>query len=284
VSSPLDKADKEARTLAHLLEIARRAAAIVLEVYATDFDVEYKAQDDPVTRADKAANAYLTAALAEAWPGVPIVAEESDPASFAGFAAAPAVFFVDPLDGTREFVQRNGEFAVMIGWAEAGLATLGVIVFPALNRAFVGGARTGAYEVAPDGSRRKIRASGCTNLADARLVVSRSHRSPELDRAVRALGVRETRQVGSAGVKAAMVACGEADLFAHPTRAGKLWDACAPDALVTAAGGRYRDAHGTPIPYAADQELGLERGVLAAAPAIFDEALARLGLGPGSPA
>jgi 3'-phosphoadenosine 5'-phosphosulfate (PAPS) 3'-phosphatase len=155
---------------------------------------------------------------------------------------------------------------------------LGVIVFPAHNRAFTGGLRAGAFEVAPDGARRKIAVSGCTSLADARLVVSRSHRSAELERAVRALGTREVRPLGSAGVKSAVVACGEADLYAHPTRAGKLWDACAADAIVTAAGGRYTDACGAPIPYATE-DLDLARGIVAGPVAICDEALARLAKG-----
>jgi 3'(2'), 5'-bisphosphate nucleotidase len=142
-------------------------------VYAAPFDVEYKAKDDPVTRADKEANALLVDRLSRAFPGMPIVAEESDPASYAGFGAAAAAWFVDPLDGTREFVARNGEFAVMLGLAERGRATVGVIVAPAWNRAFVGVVGEGAWEVATDGALTPIHVTTRSSLAGASFVVSR---------------------------------------------------------------------------------------------------------------
>lgn len=98
-----------------LLAVARSAAEVILAVYDRPFDVQLKRAREPVTAADRRANALICAALAERFPGVPIVAEESDPETFGGFHAAPRVLFVDPLDGTREFVAHNGEFAVMIG-------------------------------------------------------------------------------------------------------------------------------------------------------------------------
>src|SRR5580693_2902193 len=100
-------------------------------VYAAEFDVEFKSKNDPVTRADREANALLCDRLGRAFPGVPVVAEESDPSAYANFEKSEEVWFVDPLDGTREFVAHNGEFAVMIGLAEHGRATVGVIVAPA---------------------------------------------------------------------------------------------------------------------------------------------------------
>ena len=90
--------------LARVLGIARQASEVIMEVYGAPFVVDYKEKDDPVTRGDREANALICAALLEAYPGVPIVAEESDPSTYAGYASAPAAWFVDPLDGTREFV------------------------------------------------------------------------------------------------------------------------------------------------------------------------------------
>ena len=142
-----------------VLAAAREASELVMRVYATPFDVAYKSKDDPVTRADHESNALLCDRLSRAFPGLPIVAEESDPSTYAGFASAEAVWFVDPLDGTREFVARNGEFAVMIGLAERGRATLGVITAPAWGRAFVGVVGDGAWEVAADGTRTPIHVS-----------------------------------------------------------------------------------------------------------------------------
>ena len=121
-----------------LLEIAREAAAIINQVYAAPFEVEYKTPRDPVTLADRRANDHICTRLEAAFPGVPIVAEESDPASFADFRAATRVFFVDPLDGTREFVKRNGEFVVMIGLLDGDRPEAGVIHAPATGESWLG--------------------------------------------------------------------------------------------------------------------------------------------------
>jgi 3'(2'), 5'-bisphosphate nucleotidase len=271
------------RERASLLEVvlgtARRASALIMQVYAAPFDVDFKGADDPVTRADREANALICAALARDCPGVPIVAEESDPSAYAGYASAPAAWFVDPLDGTREFVAKNGEFAVMIGLAEGGRPTLGVIVCPAFGRAFVGSSGVGAYEVALDGSRAPIHVSGAKALGEARLLMSRSRGSMALEELAARLGFAEVKRCGSAGVKATRIAAGEAEVYAQPGRAGALWDACAPEALVTAAGGAVTDARGTIIDYAAG-ELPNHHGFVATNahlhPAVLD-LLARFG-------
>jgi 3'(2'), 5'-bisphosphate nucleotidase len=249
-----------ATALDRVLGIAREAGAGIMRVYAAGFEVEYKAKDDPVTRADREANALICAELARAYAGVPIVAEESDGASYAGFSKSPCAWFVDPLDGTRDFVARNGEFAVMIGLAEAGRAVLGVLVLPAMGRAFVGAEGVGAFEVAANGARSPIRVSPRTELRGARVLVSRSRRVPEADEKLAALGLL-VEPCGSAGVKGALVACGEADLYVTPGNAGKLWDSCAPEAIVRAAGGEWRSAFGEPYDYARER-LANDRGIV----------------------
>jgi 3'(2'), 5'-bisphosphate nucleotidase len=253
-----------AQALDRVLGIAREAAAGIARVYAGAFDVEYKGPRDPVTCADREANALICAELARAYPDVPIVAEESDPSTYAGFSAAPAAWFVDPLDGTREFVARNGEFAVMIGLAEAGRAVLGVLVLPALERAFVGAEGIGSFEVAHGGGRTRVNVTAKKELRGARVVVSRSHLSPQAQARIAELGLVVV-PCGSSGVKAAKVACGEADLYAQPGPAGKLWDGCAPEAVVRGAGGVWTDARGDAWDYARE-ELSLDRGVVAGNP------------------
>ena len=106
-------------TLEVMLRVAVEASAVIAEVYETPFSVDFKAPEDPVTAADRRANTLICERLSKAFPGVPLVAEESEPETFAGYRTAERVFFVDPLDGTAEFVNRNGEFVVMIGKAEA---------------------------------------------------------------------------------------------------------------------------------------------------------------------
>jgi 3'(2'), 5'-bisphosphate nucleotidase len=248
------------------LAAAREAAALILRVYATPFDVEWKAKDDPVTVADKEANALLCDRLGRAFPGLPLVAEESDPAAYADFGAAEAAWFIDPLDGTREFVAKNGEFAVMVGLAEGGRATVGVIVAPAWGRAFVGVVGEGAWEVAADGARKEIHVSTRDTLVGASFVVSRSRAPERLAGFIASVGGNPVAH-GSSGLKGALVATGAADVYLQPGRAGLRWDACATDALVRAAGGRLTETSGADLDYR-NGELGNERGMIAANPGL----------------
>ncbi len=267
----------DARRMAEeVLRLSALAAAAIREVYEKPFAVEYKEGDDPVTQADKRANDILCEGLERAFPGVPVVAEESDPGAYAGFRAKDAVWFVDPLDGTRDFVQKNGEFAVMIGLAVGGRATFGVIEGPADRRRFVGGESLGAFEVMPDGVWKPVRVTSTEDPAKATLYVSRSRPSEALAAAARRLGVGKVTSLGSAGLKALRVASGAADLYAHLGRAGYRWDACAPEAIVVGAGGTYTDAAGAPYDYK-DAELGNVRGVLVSNGKLHARALAALG-------
>lgn len=243
------------------LDVAREAADVVMRVYAAPFDVEYKAKDDPVTRADKEANALIVERLMRETPGVPVVAEESDPAHYAGFASAGAVWFVDPLDGTREFVARNGEFAVMIGLAERGRATLGAIVAPAWKRAFLGIVGEGAWEIDAAGGERRVHVTSRPDLAGASIVVSRSRAPARLEAFVSSIGASRV-PFGSSGLKGVLVATGEHDAYLQPGRAGMRWDACATEALVVGAGGACTDAYGEPFDYATS-DIENSRGLVA---------------------
>lgn len=244
-----------------LLRIAAAAAKVVMEVYARPFDVEYKGPQDPVTEADRRANALICELLEREFPGVPIVAEESDPETFAGFRNSDRVFFVDPVDGTREFVDRNGEFAVMIGVVEGARALAAVIDAPARHEIFAGWVGQGAVRIA-HGKQEPIRVSELSDLRQGRLVGSRSHRGPNLERALARLAPREVLVMGSAGLKSTLVACGQVEAYVAPGYAGQRWDACAGDALVTAAGGKLTDTHGDPIDYRAPS-LSNDRGLIA---------------------
>jgi 3'(2'), 5'-bisphosphate nucleotidase len=261
--------------LDRLLEIGELAGRAVMRVYATPFAVDFKGKDDPVTVADREANTLVCEHILRDFPGVAIVSEENDPATFAEGLSASEAFFVDPLDGTREFVAKNGEFCVMIGLARGGQAVAGVVVCPALERSFAGSVGNGAFEIAKDGARRAIHVSSTRGLSDASLVVSRSRSAQTIDAVRDHMGVREVLAMGSAGVKAALVACGEVDGYMQPGMAGKRWDACAPDALVRAAGGAFTEVGGAPIDYASG-ELENARGMVGTNGAIHEAVLARL--------
>ncbi|HEY4105192.1 MAG TPA: inositol monophosphatase family protein [Polyangiaceae bacterium] len=264
------------RTLLDLLDgVAREAATVIREVYRTDFDVDFKAPRDPVTEADRRANTLICERLNALFPGVPIVAEESDPASFSGYQSAERIFFVDPLDGTREFVAKNGEFVVMIGLVEGARALAGVIHAPESGISWIGQVGVGAEEVTSDGARSPLRVSETRELSAARIVGSRSHRNPALERALASLGARELVALGSAGLKAAAVARTTADAYVAPHYAGKRWDACAADALVTAAGGKLTNSDGEPFDYRA-ADLGNDRGIVASNGHLHDAILQKL--------
>jgi 3'(2'), 5'-bisphosphate nucleotidase len=232
-----------------LLGILREAAALINEVYNGQFEVKYKAPGDPVTVADQQANELICKRLAETHPDIPVVAEESDARRYAHYRSAPTVFFVDPVDGTREFVQRNGEFVTMIGVLEGDHPSIGVVLQPTTGYACVGVVGHGAWQVEASGEPVPIQVSPTRSLAEARLVASRSG-SVERYAAIRQrLGVAAITPLGSAGMKGLAIARGAADAYVTPDYGGHRWDACALEALVTAAGGRLTDSHGTDLDY-----------------------------------
>lgn len=260
------------------LEIAQEAAVLVLRHFRQgSSEVQYKIGDDPVTAADKEANALIVDALRSAYPGVPVVAEESDATEFGDFHHAPAAWFVDPIDGTRDFVAQSPEFCVMVGLAEGGSASVGAIVCPADGRAFVGVVGMGAWEIFGDGTRKAIRVSAEPALSGARCVVSKSHRNEHVDHALQALGCKALVPCGSVGVKALRVATGEADLYVHPAHGGMRWDSCAPEAIVWAASGVMLTAKGHPIDYKS-ADLANHHGLIAGNEGLTRAAVRALGV------
>lgn len=271
-----------AELLERLLSAAQAAGEIVMRVYAEeDVGAELKGPNDPVTRADREANVLLLEHLTRDFPGIPIVAEESDPALFQGFGDAPAAFFVDPVDGTREFIAKNGEFCVMIGYAEEGRATAGIVLLPALGQTYLGAEGLGAFVIDSRGTRTPVHVSNETSLTNCRVAVSRFQRSKSLDAKLTALGAKELVTVGSAGLKGVKVASGELEMFAHPSQGRvKLWDACAPDAIVRAAGGILTDARGVPFDYRGQVDQG--QGLLGSNSNLHAQAVERFRLAGSS--
>lgn len=260
--------------LAKLLDATAVAGELVMRIYgAGDFGVEMKGPNNPVTRADKSSNAILLDLLARDFPAVPLVSEESPSATYEGFGSAPCAFFVDPLDGTMDFVARTGDFAVMIGFVEAGRPTVGVVHCPAIGETYGAVDGSGAFRII-EGERRSIHVGDAADLSTCRGAISRFHRDEAVDAKVALLGLRELVPMGSAGIKGVRVASGELDVYAHPARGiMKPWDTCAPEAIVRAAGGVYTDSSGRPFDY-----LGRStgEGTLAANPVLHAEALRRL--------
>ena len=226
-------------------DIARRAGALILEVYATDFAVRGKADTSPVTEADERAEQLIVPALRALDPAVPVVAEE---AVAAGDSPAVGDWFwlVDPLDGTREFINRNGEFTVNIALVHRGRPVLGVVLAPALGRLFAGAAKQGAY-LEEGGTTRSIR---CRPVPDAgfTVVASRSHGdAAALDAFLAGRRVAALANAGSS-LKLCLVAAGEADLYPRLGRTME-WDIAAGHAVLAAAGGQVTTLDGAPLRY-----------------------------------
>jgi 3'(2'), 5'-bisphosphate nucleotidase len=239
----------EPRTAADLLEsvvdIARRAAVVVMEVYAGDFAVRGKDDASPVTEADERAEALIVPALQALAPEIPVVAEEAVAAGRVP-TVAERFWLVDPLDGTKEFISRNGEFTVNIALVEHGVPVMGVVLAPALGRLFAGARGAGAF-VEEGGQRRRI-AARAVPPEGLTVVASRSHGdAAALDAFLGGRKVASLKNAGSS-LKLCLVAAGEADLYPRLGRTME-WDIAAGHAVLLAAGGRVGTLAGADLQY-----------------------------------
>ena len=227
-----------------LIRIARAAGIVVMRHYEAGCDARMKSDRSPVTDADEEAEKLILAELSAAYPGVPVVAEEE--AAAGRIAKAGAHFFlVDPVDGTKEFVKRGGEFTVNIGEIKDGVAVSGVVLAPAIGRLFVGALGEGAFELFGDSLRAiSARAPAADGLV---AVSSRSHPDAKTDELLKTLPIKGNTNAGSS-LKFCLVAAGEADIY---PRAGQTmeWDTAAGHAVLAAAGGRMTTWEGAPFVY-----------------------------------
>lgn len=257
------------REIAEAARIAREAGAILMDIYATDFAVAYKAEADPVTDADTKANAYIVSEIRKAFPGDGIVAEETEDRSDA--LEGGRCWYVDPLDGTTEFVARNGEFSVMLGLAINGVATAGIVYRPVNDKLYSGVVGGGAY-LEEHGERSPLNVSTVADPSRLRLVVSRSHRNRAVGNVVTQLGITQETTSGSVGLKAGLIAEQKADLYIHIADKSSMWDACGPEAILKAAGGRFTDLIGNPYRYGGT-DMRNRSGILACNAAAYDAVL-----------
>lgn len=233
--------------LAAVEALARRAGREILEVYGTDFAATAKPDASPLTEADLRAHHCIVEGLAALTPQVPVLSEESAEDLAQERRAWPTFWLVDPLDGTKEFVSRNGEFTVNIALVDAHRPVLGVVHIPVSDTTYAGIPGVGAWREANERNRIRI---GVRRPAAAplRVLGSRSHGHPDLARRIDALGSTTLRAVGSS-IKLCLVADGQADLYPRlgPT---SEWDIAAGQAVVEAAGGQVvRLPDGLPLRY-----------------------------------
>lgn len=224
-----------------LLPIAKEAGKAIIEVYENGFDHTLKNDGSPVTAADQAAEKIILSGLKKSTPEIPVISEESPDSHQLN---APEVFFlVDPLDGTKEFLKRDGQgaFTVNIALIENRAPTLGVIYAPALSRMFYGAKGLGSFE-----DKKRIQTE--KRPAGSQIAVaSVSHRDAETNEWLAHYEISQIKSIGSS-LKFALLACGEADVYPRfgPTME---WDTAAGDAILRSAGGMVSNPDGTPFLY-----------------------------------
>jgi 3'(2'), 5'-bisphosphate nucleotidase len=248
-------------------KLAREAATIVNTFYIGSSEVRYKPGDEPVTEADRSANQHIVERIHAGFPDDGILSEESKD-DFVRLQKS-RVWIVDPLDGTKEFIARNGEFSIMIGLVVEGRPVLGVVQQPATGLLYAGTIGHGAY-LYEDGERIELSVSDCTLIREMIMVSSRSHRQQIVDRIRAQLNITRERVSGSVGLKVGLITRQLAELYIHPSPGCKEWDLCAPQAVLEAAGGRMTDCWGNPLRYNR-RDVRAHNGIIATNGVLHDQ-------------
>lgn len=230
---------------AEIVSAVKAAGDAVLEVYSEAFEVQAKDDGSPVTEADRRSEEIIVAALRRITPDLPILAEESA-GDLSGHPAPSLFWLVDPLDGTKEFISRNGEFTVNVALIESGMPILGLVLAPALGRLFF--AAPGMTPTIEEADGRSEIAARSIPADGATIVSSRSHGDPEALAQFTA-GRKIAAQISAgSSLKFCVVAAGQADIYPRFGRTME-WDTAAGHAVLLAAGGRVEDLEGRPLRY-----------------------------------
>ncbi len=243
--------------LTSLMPLVPSVSSAVRAIYESSFSVGYKVGDDPITEADREASRQIVAHLRSAFPKDLVISEEEE--ATGADRTQSRIWWVDPIDGTRDFVLRNGEFVTMIGLSIGGRAAFGLVFSPLSESIWVGAPGAGAYRI-EKGVRTPLHVTTTAAFSSFRMVVSRS-REERAKPYIAALAPEHVRVVGSAGLKAMAVADGTAELYLQPDRGACLWDSCGPEAIAVAAGGSVTDFDGATFDYRS-RPIVHERGMV----------------------
>ncbi len=235
-----------------VIEIARRAGSAILKVYENEFEIEHKQDKSPLTEADLASHRIIRDGLKALTPDIPILSEESASAPYAERRVWQRYWLVDPLDGTKEFIKRNGEFTVNIALIEAGAPVMGVVYVPVSGVLYQGESGVGAVRIDDDGMKMSIHVTD-RRRDPMRVAGSRTHAGDSLTRFLERIGDHEILSMGSS-LKLCLVAEGSADVYPRlgPT---SEWDTAAAQAVVEAAGGQVTDTDLQPLRYNQKESL-----------------------------
>ena len=232
--------------ISELEPIARAAGDAILAIYRQPFAVEYKQDESPLTAADQGAHEVIVQALARLTPDIPVLSEESDAETMQARLGWSRYWLVDPLDGTKEFVSRNGEFTVNIALIDHGRPVWGLVYAPVLDRLWYGGKGIGAWRVA-DGTHKAIQTRPHEAGQAWRVVGSRNHLSQATLDYLAPLGEVELVSMGSS-LKFCIIAEGGAELYPRLAPTCE-WDTAAAQAVLEGAGGSVTQLDGTALAY-----------------------------------
>ena len=234
-----------------ITDLAIEAGQAILEVYATDFDVQAKGDESPLTQADLASHRCIVAGLTSLTPGVPVISEEDGLPEFEERRQWQRYWLIDPLDGTKEFVNRNGEFTVNIALIDNGRPILGVVHVPVQEKSYIGCEGHGS-ELRQGDTTTSISVAS-SSATPVRIVGSRSHRGSSLDAFLEKIGDTDLVPMGSS-LKFCVIAEGRADVYPRlgPT---SEWDTGAAQAVVEQAGGKVLELDGKPLSYNQKEDI-----------------------------
>lgn len=228
-----------------IIDLTREAGEKILQIYEGEVQSYRKEDRTPVTEADFAAEKVLIAGLKEY--EYPILSEETE--DDLSRLEEERIWIIDPLDGTQDFLNRTGEFSIMVGLAHRGEPVLGVVYKPVDGKVYVARRGEGAYLREPGKSARKLGVSSTSSLAEAHFIFSRHHVGEIEKKFTRDNKVRSVTQMGSTGVKLGYIAEGRADGYFTMSNKTSQWDTCAPEIILREAGGKVTDGQGKKFTY-----------------------------------
>lgn len=232
-------------------DIARKAGQAILPIYADEIEVTHKDDDSPLTKADLASHRCIVEGLAALTPDIPILSEEGDIPDFETRSQWRWYWLIDPLDGTKEFINKNGEFTVNIALIHNGHPVLGVVDVPAMDTSYFAAQGAGAWKQENDGPFEAISTQRIEN--ELRIVASKSHRGEELDALIKRIPNHSEVSYGSS-LKFCMVAEGKADFYPRLGLTSE-WDTAAGQCVVEQAGGLVTEVNFEPMRYNAKDSL-----------------------------
>lgn len=239
-----------------VIDALEETGAELMKIYEREYSIDEKEDKSPVTEADMMGDRMLRERLRET--GDPVLTEEVMDIDIP--EGTEAIWIVDPLDGTKDFIQKTGEFSLMVALLKDGKPVLGAVYAPAINKLWYAQEGQGAFLKTPEGTRQ-IRVSDINDAQDFRFVISRNHFRDEDKAIADRLGISNYKKMGSVGVKFCSIAGGEAELCAYTTPKMGIWDDCASHVILKEAGGSVFDVEGNEPSYNLDSKK-MEKGFI----------------------